>query len=210
MAKVFYSMLTTKMMLVQLNWDKCVGTNESMSSSSSYDSFIFDPSVNTNDDFAIISGQSTSYLNPKSLANPADWALTLYHTPQSSAAKMIPLDVPNIVTKICCVQIALSQLHMKWFDPDESMIICREAEKSLYVIIQFIEKQSISHQMFKSFPDKFTYLCTTIEETYNKFMRFCEEYVEIEIQSHYIVYFYFIPFLLYIYISSNSFNLIYL
>ena len=175
MAKVFYSMLTTRMMLDQLNWDKCVGSNESMSSSSSYDSFIFDPSVNTNDDFALISGQSASYLNPQSLANPADWALPLNQTPQFSATKMIPLDAPNVFTTMSCVQISLSQLHMQWFYPDESMIICREAEKSLYVIIQFIENQGISLQMCQGFPENFTYLCTTIEETYNKYMRFCEE-----------------------------------
>ena len=176
MAKVFYSMLTTKMMLDQLNWDKCVGTSASITSSSSSDSFLVDPSAGT-DEFALLNAPGSSYaLNtPHSLANPADWALPIDETPQYSATKMIFMDSPNVYSAMLSVQIALSQLHMQWFYPDESMIVCRELEKSLYVIIQFIENQGISMQMCQGFPENFAYLCSTVEETYAKLSRICEE-----------------------------------
>ena len=163
MAKVFYSMLTTRMMLDQLNWDKCVGSNESLSSSSSYDSFIVDPSLNT-DDFSLFNGQSNSYLNPQSLANPADWALPLNESPQYSAQKMIPLDSPNVFSTMSCVQIALSQLHMQWFYPDETMIICRQEEKNLYAVIQFDQLSGLSIQLCLGAMENFAVICYAIEE----------------------------------------------
>ena len=39
------------------------------------------------------------------------------------------MDSPNVYSAMLSVQIALSQLHMQWFYPDESMIVCRELEK---------------------------------------------------------------------------------
>ena len=176
MAKVFYSMLTTRMMLDQLDWDKSnssVSTNmSSSSSSSSFDAFMVDPlSMNTCD----ISTRGNSFVeDPQSYANTADWILPQQDQAECSAMKMINTEA-DLYTVMSAVQYAISILNMQWFYPDETMIICRENEKNLYAVIQYIGGTGITVQLCQGYSDNFAILCSTCEDSINRNCRPNEE-----------------------------------
>ena len=178
-AKVFYSMLTTRMMLEQLDWDKSVGsTGFMMSGSSSFDTFLVGPSAGLSaDSLGLARGSSFAMNDPHSLANPAEWSVAPQEVSEYSETKVIntcPLklfDVMNIVQK------QVSSLLMQWFYPDETMIICRQEEKNLYVVIQYDSDndQKLSVQLCQGMMENFMVVCMAIEEAINHAIQTNEE-----------------------------------
>ena len=164
MAKVFYSMLTTRMMLDQLDWDKSVGSaSYSMSGSSSFDSFIIaGPGLGEPGSF--VKGVSYTVTDPHSLANPAEWVIPAQDPTEYSETRTISTYPLTLYEAMTTVQKQLSALQMQWFYPDETMIICRQEEKNLYAVIQFDQLSGLSIQLCLGAMENFAVICYAIEE----------------------------------------------
>lgn len=175
MAKVFYNMLTTRMMLDQLDWDKCVGNQpSSFSSSTSIDSFLVAPGTSAPDTFAAHAASLTTN-DPCSLANPVDWPAAADELGEVSATRNIisyPLDVYDAMY---AVQQSMKSLQMQWFYPDETMIICRHEDKDLYAVATFDGENSVIVQLCQGQMSDFAVLCAAIEDSVNKAIRLTEE-----------------------------------
>ena len=167
MAKVFYSMLTSKLMIDQLDWDKSVGGNSfTLSGSSSFESFIM--AGNGLETSSFMRGASFAANGPQSLARPADWVIPPQDPAEFSETRTIltyPLPLFEVMT---IVQKQISALQMQWFYPDETMIICRQEEKDLYVLINYELDGQLLIRRCEGNMDNFAVICYTIDEAINR------------------------------------------
>ena len=174
MAKVFYNMLTTRMMLDQLDWDKCVGnSNGTFSASTSIDSFLVAPGNSVPDSFNHPASFAAN--DPCSLANPVDWPAAADELGEVSATKNIISYPLECYDAMYAIQQCMKSLQMQWFSPDETMIICRHEEKDLYAVATFDGENAVIVQLCQGQPSDFAVLCASIEESINRAIKLSEE-----------------------------------
>ena len=167
MAKVFFHMLTARVGIDELDWSRAVGGSSFGQAS---DAPLAAFTVDGVDPFQrhIGSMPGSSYEAAASLAFRPEWAMPESEPMQvvqtfNVAARM------GVVQTMTAVQLALAQLEMQWFHPDDFTVIARHEAMGVYAVCQCVcapdeSESAIQIQLCHGTPESFSVLCQTTEE----------------------------------------------
>ena len=167
MAKVFFHMLTSRVAIDELDWTRAVGGSSFEQTS---DDLVAAFTVDGTDPFQrhIGSMPGSSYEAATSLAFRPEWAM-----PASEPMEVMQaFDVcarMGLVQTMTAVQLAMSQLEMQWFHPDDFTVIARHEAMGIYVVCQCScspgdESTMMQMQLCHGTIESFTVLCHRTED----------------------------------------------
>ena len=167
MAKVFNHMLTSRLALDQLDWDRSVGTKETFGREE--ESFMMDAGNPFSGSFRYGSLNQGSYEPATSLASRPEWAIPETDSVPISETYDICASLDVLQTMIG-LQRLVDRLDMQWFHPDEFMIIARHEAWGIYVVFQCQDTSNeepqtqVQIQLCAGTADAFNTICHGAEE----------------------------------------------